>query len=149
MSYKDHQHEDRASLTPRKTRRARPTTYQLDLTQRRNSDQHNTWNSPPRPQLQRSPHSSPVLFSSTTRQRDKSQDGDAYASQHRPPAGEKVTTQQYQLPRLSFGNDIRSDLESFDHVFYNGNLTGRPRLRRVARMKTTRNMRAEVRHCLP
>lgn len=142
MSNQDQREEERL---PPKPRRARPTTYQLDLTQRRNSNEHNTWTSPPRPQLQRNPHSSPVLFSSTTRSNGR----DAYASQHRSPAGEEVSTQQYQLPPLSFGNDIRTDLKSFDHVFTTGNLNGGPRLRRVAKMKPTNGRRAEVCHCLP
>jgi len=148
MSNQDQREEEQVPLTPRKTRRARPTTYQLDLSQRRNSNEHNTWNSPPRPQLQRSPHSSPVLISST-RQKDDSNGRDAYASQHRTPAGDEVRTQQYQLPRLSFGNDIRTDLDSFDHVFTTGNLSGGPRLRRVAKMKPANGRRAEVRPCLP
>jgi len=150
MPYKGQQDEEQVPLTPRKTRRARPTTYQLDLTQRRNSDEHYTWHSPPRPQLQRNPHSSPILFSGTTRQKENSQvRDDAYASQYRTPAGEEVSTQHYQLPRLSFGKDIRSDLDSFSDVFADGNLSDRPRLRRVSKMKATYNMRAEVRHCLP
>lgn len=153
MSHKDQQEDgDRVVLlTPRKTRRARPTSsHQLDVSQRReSSDRDNSiWPSPPRPHLQRSPHSSPVLFSTTTRQKDKYQDRAAYASQPRAPAGEEVSTQEYRLPPLSFEKNSRSEHRSFDHVFSEDHLSDRPRLRRVAKMKTTQNLRTEVCHCI-
>lgn len=117
-------------------------TYQLDLSQRRNSDELSTVKTPPRPQLQRNPRSSPVV--PTNRYIQTQGRSEPYAGS----AADGTPSPQRLLPRLSFGRDIsfnKDELSSlFDHESPGKYARTYTRLRRSSKMSNNQNLRAEV-----
>lgn len=149
MPLRDHdQDQDELSqplatgFASRRRRRERPVTYQLDLSQRRNSDELSTVKTPPRPRLERNPRSSPVV--PTSRYTQTQGRSEPYASS----AADGARSPQQFLPRLSFGRDISFNKDELDNL--SGHTSpgkyARPgsRLRRTLKMSNSQDLRAEV-----
>lgn len=121
----------------KRTRRVRPVTYQLDLSQRRNSEDEPSKSSP-RPQLHRAPRSSPVVV---TRQ-SLANCGEALGANagggHREAYSSTLTPTF--LPRLSFGDEISPKLSN---ILNNGtsiqSVSQKPRLRRTTNMSNSQD----------
>jgi hypothetical protein len=125
--------------TSRRSRRERPVTYQLDLSQRRNSDDEIAKPSP-RPQLHRAPRSSPVILTRQTLANGGEALGANAVEKNRETYSSTVSHTPTFLPRLSFGTDI-SPLGNIFNDTSSSPAREKPLLRRTAKMSNSQHLR--------